>query len=168
MKMRHFLATTFVALLSVSVSTHAAENQLYFGGKAGLMDADAAGHKDPLNIGAVIGFTFDENPNGSISLEGELTTTIKDGDLQGGGDWDIGTIGVYAAYRTAGDAYLKAKAGFVDQNASGTSTDKVPDDTGASFGFGVGFRTSRKAGLEFEYTILDDVDFMSLGFYTRF
>ncbi|HYM48235.1 MAG TPA: outer membrane beta-barrel protein [Burkholderiaceae bacterium] len=162
--MRHL---SFVGLFALALAAPAqAENAPYFGFKAGFMDADAGGHDNPFNAGGVFGYRFFEDATGSGAVEGEGTITLKDGELQGGGDWDIATIGVYFAYRTAGEVYLKGKAGFAQQNIGGTGA--VPDDTGLSFGFGVGWKPTRKAGVELEFTLFDDVDFLSIGFFTNF
>ncbi len=164
MKIHHLALASFVAL--AAVPAQATENTPYFGFKAGWMDADASGHDNALNIGGVFGYKFFQEPHGSGALEGEVTTTLKDGDMSGGGDWDVGTIAIYFAYRTAGEVFLKAKAGVADQNVGGTSA--LPDDTGLVFGFGVGWQATRKASLEFEYTIFDDINFVSIGYNTHF
>ena len=64
----------------------------YFGVKAGLMMPDASGLDDALNIGGVIGVPVTELRRdgsgiaGTISVEGELTVTLVEGDVDGGGD----------------------------------------------------------------------------------
>lgn len=161
----HNLALAGLVTLALATPAHA-ELGPYFGVKAGFMDADAHGLDDPFNAGGVFGYRFFEESHGSGAVEAEGTITLKDGDIQGGGDWDISTVAVYFAYRTAGDVYLKGKAGFLQQNVGGTAG--VPDDTGLSFGFGVGWQATSKAGIEAEFTVLDDVDFISIGFYSRF
>jgi len=164
MKMQHLALAGLVALSLAAPAR--AELGPYFGAKAGFMDADAGGHDNPFNAGGVFGYRFFEESHGSGSVEAEGTLTLKDGDRDQGGDWDISTVAVYFAYRTAGEVYLKGKAGFLQQNIGGTPN--VPDDTGFSAGFGVGWQATRKASIEAEFTLLDDVDFISIGFYTRF
>jgi hypothetical protein len=164
MKMRHLALLGLVALSLAAPAQ--ADLGPYFGFKAGFMDADAGGHDNPLNIGGLFGYRFFEESHGSGSIEGEGTITVKDGDIDGGGDWDIATTAIYFAYRTGGEVYLKGKAGFAQQNVGGTR--RVPDDTGFALGFGVGWQATRKAGVEIEFSIFDDVDFLSLGFYSRF
>jgi hypothetical protein len=164
MKM-HQLALAGLLTLAAAAPAHA-DLGPYFGAKAGFMDADAAGHDNPFNGGVLFGYRFFEESHGSGAVEAEGTLSMKDGELQGGGDWDISTVGVYFAYRTAGEAYLKGKLGFAQQNIGGTGA--VSDDTAVSFGFGVGWQATRKAGVELEFTVLDDVDFTSIGFFTRF
>jgi hypothetical protein len=164
MKMHNLALAGLVALAMAAPAQ--AELGPYFGAKAGFVDADAGGHENPLNVGGVFGYRFFEEAHGSGAVEGEGMLTLKDGNIDGGGDWDFATVGVYFAYRTSSEVYLKGKAGFAQQNVGGT--DNVHDDTGFSAGFGVGWQASRKAGVELEYTLFDDVDFLSIGFYSRF
>ena len=72
MRVRHLAFVGLVAL-SAAAPTQAADNLAYFGFKAGLMNADAGGHDDPLNVGAVFGYQFFEESHGSGALEGEFT-----------------------------------------------------------------------------------------------
>jgi hypothetical protein len=164
MKIRHAVAAGLVAV-AMSVPAQADVGP-YFGVKGGFMDADAGGHDNALNGGGVFGYKFFDDERGSGALEAEGTLTLRDGDTDGGGDWDVSTIAVYFAYRTIGELYFKAKGGFADQNVGGTSA--VADDTVFSFGLGGGWQVNRKSALEVEYTVFDDIDFISVGFITRF
>jgi hypothetical protein len=164
MNFRHATAVGLVALALAAPAQ--ADVGPYIGAKAGLMDADASGHDEALNIGGVFGYRFFDDNRGSGSLEGELTLSGKDGDTPGGGDWDVTTVAAYFAYRTPGEFYFKGKAGFADQNVGGTSA--IDDETGLSFGVGGGWQIDRKASLEVEYTVYDDLKFISVGFNTRF
>ena len=165
MRIRQLVFAAFVAL-SVAAPVQAADNLAYFGFKAGLMDADASGHANPLNVGALFGYQFFDEPHGSGAVEGEFTTTLTKGDKDGGGKWGVDTLAVYFAYRTAGDVYFKGKAGVANQHISGT--DRVPDGSTFAFGVGVGWKASRKAGIELEGTAFDDLKFLSFGFYSFF
>lgn len=165
MPIRH-LALAAIVIAVMLASPAQADNGPYFGFKAGFMDADAGGHKDPFNLGGVFGYRFFEEGHGSGAIEAEGTITLKDGDMDRGGDWDISTLAIYFAYRTAGELYFKGKGGFAQQNIGGTGA--VPDETGLSLGIGVGWKATRKAGLEIEFTLFDDVDFLSVGFYSNF
>lgn len=143
-------------------------NPLYFGGKIGLMDPDRG--DEATNLGVLVGYTLMEDSNGSFAAEGEYTRTFDDGEI-GGADWDIETLAAYLAYRTAGDVFLKAKAGYGwwDVSVDRVATRFEDDDWDFTFGAGVGFRLSRKSGLELEYTVIqEDIDFLSLGFFTHF
>jgi len=169
-----FVRFTFVVSMLVfmatnvsAATTQAKKAQPYIGGKLGLMMPDASGVDDAVNLGILVGMTLNEVSAGSISVEGELTTTIVDGDT-GGGDWDVTTLAGYGVFRSSGPLYFKGKAGLVYWDASidagpfGTYSD---DDIDISFGVGGGFKISDKTALELEYTIIEsDLDFLSLGF----
>ncbi len=165
MKNRQLALIAFVAL-SVAAPVHAVDNLAYFGFKAGLMDADASGHANPLNVGALFGYQFFDEPHGSGAVEGEFTTTLTKGDKDSGGKWGVDTLAVYFAYRTAGEVFLKLKAGVANQHI--TNTGGVPDGSTFAAGIGVGWKASRKAGIEFEGTAFDHLKFLSFGFYSYF
>lgn len=142
----------------------------YAGLKAGMMDVDASGFDEAANAALFGGYTLHQDATGQLALEGEYSQSISDGDAPGGG-WDIKTFAVYGAYRTAGPAYLKAKAGYLreDVNVSGPAGDVGGTDSGFSFGAGGGFRIGKKAAFEIEYTVIeDDVNFFSIGYFTHF
>ncbi|HKQ31394.1 MAG TPA: outer membrane beta-barrel protein [Burkholderiales bacterium] len=164
MNIRHLFAIGLVAA-ATCMPAHA-EVGPYFGAKGGFMDIDAGGHDKALAGGGVIGYRFFDDQRGSGALEAEATLTVKDGDIDGGGDWEATTIGFYFAYRSIGELYFKGKAGFVDQDIDGTGG--ASDDTTFSFGFGGGWQIDRKSALEVEYTSYDDLAFISVGFITRF
>lgn len=164
MNFRHAVAAMFVTL-ALSAPVHA-DTGPYFGAKGGLMDADASGHDKALAAGGVFGYRFFDDTRGSGALEAEGVLTLKDGDIDGGGDWEAMTVALYFAYRSIGEVYFKGKAGFVDQDVDGTN--QVDDETTFSFGLGGGWQIDRKSALELEYTAYDDLSFVSLGFITRF
>ena len=142
----------------------------YLGLKVGWMDADAPSFDEATNLGLYGGYTLHEDVNGRFALEGEYTRSISDGDIPGGG-WDIETLGLYGAYRTAGPWFLKLKAGYIDEDisvsAGGNSI--AGSDSGFSFGAGGGVQLSNKAAFEIEYTVIeDDVNFFSIGYLTHF
>jgi len=127
---------------------------LALAGLAAHLPAHAQQPGNPIYFGAKLGFM---DPD--------------DGEI-GNADWDIETLTAYLAYRTAGNIFLKAKAGYGwwDVNVDGGAPRGFEDDDwDFAFGAGVGYRLSSKAGLEVEYTVIqDDIDFLSLGFFTRF
>lgn len=174
MKHAYVLLGALSAWLAVSTAA-AQQNPVYFGLKAGRMDADAAGFGQASNIGLIFGFDLSQDDNGVFSFEGEYTRHISDGNVAVGGirgDWKIETLAGYGAYRTAGDVYVKAKAGMLHEDlkvsvAGGAISSGK--ETGFSFGSGVGWRFNRKTGLELEYTVIEeDVRFLSLGYFTHF
>lgn len=165
MKIHHYAWSALVALM-LAAPTQAAENPVYFGFKAGTMDPQAGGHKDALNVGALIGFQIFDDARGTGSIEAEGTTTLTKGDIDGGGNWDVDTLAAYFAYRTAGDVFLKLKGGFANQKIGGTS--EVPEGTSFSAGVGVGWHATKKAGVEAEFTALDHLRYFSIGVFTSF
>ncbi len=167
MKMRQLSLAALIAL-AAAVPAQAAESPFYFRALGGLMDPSASGHDNSLNVGAGIGFRVFDEPTGSGALEADATTTLSKGKNGGGGDWNVDTVAVYFAYRTAGDVYFKAKGGFADQTVRGATDTSFPDGSSLSGGIGGGVRVSRKAGVELEYTALDHVKFLSLAVYSHF
>lgn len=134
------------------------------------MKADIDALDNTTNAGVLIGVPFISDRNMSAALEGEFTTTVSKGDAHifgNRGEWDINTIALYGALRTAGPFYFKAKAGYLSEDvsisvpgikASGT-------DSGFSYGIGAGWRLTGGSRLEVEYTLIEsDVNFLSLGF----
>ena len=162
--------TLFFVTGNVLAATAQNGAQPYIGGKLGLMMPDGSGLDDALNIGVVLGMKLNEVEVGSIAVEGELTTTIVDGDIRGGGDWNVTTLAGYGVYRSNGQFFFKGKLGLVywDADVDGVGGGGA-DDIDLSFGIGGGYKISEKASLELEYTILEsDLDFLSLGFIVNF
>lgn len=161
-----------VALLGASGSAAAAlEDGLYVGGKAGLVVPDASALDNAVNIGGTVGYTFPGIVlpfNGRLSAEGDLTTTIIKGDAPGG-EWNAKTLGAYGVYR-AGDAiYFKGKAGLAYQKVDVSTFGGGGDDTSTDLSVGLGGGLKMGAGaLEVEYTLLDQVDFFSVGYVFGF
>ena len=88
-----------------------------------------------------------------------MTTTLIDGETQGGVDWDVDTLSVFAALRSDTKVMFKGKVGI-----SSIDTGSA-DDTELSIGIGVGFWAL--GGLtELEYTVISDaldLEFLSFG-----
>ena len=157
-------------LVAVSLGVNAQDKTGYFGLKIGPMMIDDIGFgnfSDPTNIGLVYAHISDDG----YGFEAEFTTSMSDGEFSFFGstaEVSIQTIGFYGAFRSTGDTYFKAKAGFINESVD---FDNVPfvgniseDDTGASFGLGLGLNTG-SGKLEIEYTIIEeDVNFLSIGY----
>lgn len=185
-------ALVAAALLGLAAGNAAyAQNQPYFGVKGGLMMPDGSGFDDAINIGGLVGMKIQDlnlasGIKGSIAVEGELTLSVIEGDISGGGEWDVMTLAGYGVYRSQplnGNMYVKGKAGlaYQDVNVDIPATQEcivffgtpicttVPgssassDDISLSLGVGLGFKMGARNNLEIEYTILDDVDFLSVG-----
>lgn len=174
--MKHFRIVLVVLALLFAVNAQAAEPKPYMGAKIGQMMPDGGGFDDATNIGVVLGMTLNQVQAGSISLEGELTFSVADGDIDlfgASGDWDIMTLAGYGVFRSNGPLYFKGKAGLlyedVSVDAPGLLGGYSDDDIGLSIGVGGGYKLSDKASLELEYTIIEsDVDFLSIGMNVNF
>jgi Outer membrane protein beta-barrel domain len=166
-----FKYVLLVVTAACLVTPAAAEESALYGGLAlGKLSADFSRFEDTSNIGAILGYDLYRDPNGSLALEAEFTTTLTDGDIRGGGGWDARTVGAYGAYRTAGKVFLKVKAGILDQHIGASGGGPLnANDTGFSYGAGVGARLNSKAALEVEYTGLSDhLGLISLAYVTHF
>lgn len=162
--MTHKLSRRLLALLAAAgfaLAPAANAADAYAGVKAGFMLADADNQDAALNIAGLFGVKLLDlgAKAGTLSAEGELGVTLIDGDLPNGKDWDVSTLGAYAVYRSAGDLYLKAKAGLLWVDASyGRSITEL------STGIGGGWRIGKDLALEVEYTTIDDnIDMFSVG-----
>jgi hypothetical protein len=176
MKKRMYVMAGLLAASATATTAMAQppQNPLYVAGKIGVMDARFSGFGNATNLGIAVGYDFFTEFNGIWSAEGEFTTTIADGKVPGGGDWDVDTLAAYATYRTLGEFYLKAKAGVQRQDikrAGGDLTIEIPDakDTTFAFGIGGGFQLDRTSGFEVEVTRLSSqLRFMSVSYVMRF
>ena len=151
----------------------AADPNLYFGAKGGVMSSDRSGYSDSWNAGGVVGLHFlDFNKGkshyGSLSGEIELTVPLIKGDVNPpAGKWSAWTVGAFAVYRSpeANNVYFKGKAGAVHRNLtsspSGLPGTRSSDDP--AFGVGLGYRLNRRNSIEFEVTVMDTLTFISAG-----
>lgn len=170
MKALRSMLATFLTTCAMIAPAAAQESPLYAGLRVGNLSADFPGFEDTTAICLVLGYDLHSDSSGALALESEFTKTVSDGDIRGDGGWDAHTLGAYAAYRTAGNVYVKAKAGYLDPTIN-HSSGRLPnaDDAGFSYGAGGGWRLNGKAALEVEYTSLsDDLAFVSLAYVTHF
>ena len=160
---RYNVVVLFITMLVWCNQTFAA-GDIYFGVKGGLVQPDSSVLDDTVNAGIYLGYNISDTGPGTLAAEGEFTTTLVDGDISGGGDWDIDTLGIYGVFKTKGDVYFKGKAGLVNLDPS-TSFGNLEDDTEFSYGFGIGVTLGNGHPLEIEYTVLeDDLTFLSVGY----
>lgn len=153
-----------ISILASSLLSNTVLAEAYWGAKAAIVDIDAKKYTNTLNIGLFVGAEFAQAGSNIISLEGELTTSLIDGDTNVSGiDWSVQTFALYAAMRTGNETYLKIKAGILNReitfNIPGSSS-----DSGFSWGVGFGFNN-----YEIEYTFADgdgnaDLSMISLGY----
>lgn len=158
-KQNALIATLLILAFSLSGTAYA--SGLTFGAKTGPMQIDGL-KDDPTNAGVAVGYELGL-VLGDLGFEGELTTTMKDGETSLGNDVSVDTMGLYATYRSPGFLYLKAKTGFTRWDVDyGSGED---DDTATSMGLGIGFSLGL-IQFELEYTEIDgdeDIEFISLG-----
>ena len=105
-----FLAIIFAATFALPVvaETESAQDVgFYLGAKAGKVKIDVAGIEDPTSKGLLIGYNFGDL---SVELERNAAADIDYGAVR---PLDYDTTGLYAAYRTAGAAYLKLRGGLL-------------------------------------------------------
>ncbi len=156
-----------------------AEGKIYIGGTAGFVDADAPGFDYAHVIGVYGGynmlgkdshFAADLN-GGNLAIEGEVLFTLLDGNAGAGADWNITTLGVFAAYRhpLTNTFYLKGKAGLVryDVDVSGGAGDS---DTALAIGAAAGWKIgpgSLEVGLT-SYKADTDSLLVTAGFHINF
>jgi hypothetical protein len=157
------------------IGSSAMAEGFYAGAKLGWMDPDFSGFDEATNIGVVLGYTFSVPDVGvSWAVEGELTTTVFEGDIQvfgSSGNWDIDTQAIYGVLRIGGDLYGKLRLGYLWEDASadiaGVSADG--SDNGTSVGLGGGWRANQQLAIEVEYTLVEeDIDFYSIGMNLAF
>lgn len=154
-----------ISLLASSLFSNVVLAEGYWGAKVASIDVDANAYtSNPVNVGLFVGAEFGQVGSNIVSLEGELTTSIIDGDISiAGVEYSVQTLALYAAMRTGKDVYLKVKAGLLDREIT-LSTGGSGSDSGLSWGVGVGFN-----GYEIEYTLIDsdggsDISMISLGY----
>lgn len=165
MKLRKRMRPIFLGVVLAGAGSTAAAQDIYFGVKGGLMDADIGGFDNAVNIGALIGYDIPgvKQLGGTVSVEGEFTASAIKGDVTGGGDWDVTTFAGYGAYRSEGPLYLKGKAGLAYQRINATGLAGDAKDTAFSWGIGGGMRMG-EGRVELEYTWLDDLNFFSVAY----
>ena len=148
-----------LALASLVLTTPATAGEWIFGAKTGTVvvnDSNVKTH--PTNVGIMVGFQ-QSLAVGELGVEAELTTTTGKGEMDGGAKFEADTRAMYAAFRSAGLVYFKAKGGFLTIDNDGNT------DSGASYGVGLGFGIGlAQAELEFTKTAIDpEITFVSLG-----
>lgn len=156
--------TLIISIFIASLISNAAFAEGYWGAKATSVDVDASGYSNALNVGLFVGAEFAQAGSNIVSLEGELTTSIIEGDTNNSGiDYSIQTLALYAAMRTGSETYLKVKAGILDREIT-LSPGGSGSDSGLSWGVGFGFNS-----YEIEYTFFDgdgdaDISMLSVGY----
>jgi len=153
----------FVGLFLATLLPSAASAGLYLGVKAGVTDVeieDITVDTSPTNAGLLLGYRFPSILSG-LSAEFEMTGSVRDGEVL---DTDLGVTsrGIYAAYRTSGTFYLKARIGLMQAKLTG---DFEESENGETYGLAVGFKPPIiRLELELDHTLIDDdVGYTSLA-----
>ena len=166
MKIKHLLPVIVLGLGTIGAAD-AADEKWYAGAKGGFMLIDNLDVGIPgvtvdadngLNGGLFVGYQWGLGGAGSIAAEGEFTTALSAGDMTvtgpGGsitGEWEVQTLAIYTAYRSAGDLYFKGKIGFLDEDVDVTlaGTTANASESGMSLGIGAGWNMGT-GGIEAE------------------
>lgn len=149
-----------IPVLLGAVYASSASAELLIGAKAGLLDYDVSGSDPGVNGSVQLGYEVLDLVAADIAIEGELSTSLVDGETPGGADVSFESKAIYASLRTAGPVYFIGRVGFADAEIEDTS------DSDVSTGIGIGFST---LGLRWEveyttYKVKDvDVDYITLG-----
>ncbi len=134
----------------------------YVGASVGVMDPDIGGFDNATNAGVLVGYDVYTKEIFAVSLEGELTTTVSDGDVEFGGlkgDWDIETQAAYVAARLGDTFYIKVRYGVARSDVSVSITDSTinGNDTSGSWGGALGWMFTKNWGVQVDGTIDSDV-----------
>lgn len=178
MKTTTFISTLALAAGLAVTGAAQAEGKIYIGAKVGVLQADAAGFDDGINAGVYGGynllgknshFTADLN-GGTLAAEAEVILPVVKGDAPVG-EWDLTSIGAYAAYRhpLTDYFYLKGKLGLVryDVDTSVASASSGTETTLAA-GIGAGWKVG-PGRLEADLTTYEsDFLFLAVGFHMNF
>ena len=160
-------------LLSLAAGAVQAEGW-YLGASAGLMDSNINGFDDATNVGALLGYDVYTHDIFAVSLEGELTTTVSNGDVSIyglHGDWDIDTQAAYVAARLGERFYMKVRYGVLREDASVkiNGLSQSGSDTGGSWGAAAGWMLTPKWGVQVDGTLVDsDVNYWNVGVKYQF
>ncbi|VAW80542.1 hypothetical protein MNBD_GAMMA13-587 [hydrothermal vent metagenome] len=162
-----------VLLLAAASCTAQAEGW-YLGASAGVMDANISGFDEATNVGVLVGYDIFTMDIFSVSLEGELTTTVSDGSVKFGntkGDWDIDTQAAHVAARIGNTFYIKVRYGVTRADVSVSVADSTisGNDTGGTWGGALGWMFSKHWGMQVDGTLVDpDVTYWNAGVRYQF
>jgi len=167
--------TKAVAFLLLSLAATAARaGGWYVGASAGVVDTDTGGFDDTTNAGVLLGYDVYTRDIFAVSLEGEATTSVADGDVSINGfdgNWDIDTQAAYVAARLGDRFYIKVRYGVLRQdvsvNIAGFS--QSDSDTGGSWGAALGWMLTPRWGLQLDGTLVDSgTNYWNAGFKYQF
>ena len=156
-------------LASVMVSPMATAESGYGGASFSVVNIDTEDFEtDSGNIGLVLG-AFNEHGWGYEFMY--TLTLIDDSESLGGGvdlETEVDTVGLFAVYKTKGQVYVKAKAGYgyvsrgtdvnLDDDEVGSTTDSAD---GIAYGLAIGTMIG-EGMLELSYYRFPDIEEFSL------
>ncbi|HHH44739.1 MAG TPA: porin family protein [Gammaproteobacteria bacterium] len=166
--------TAFALLATAGITAAHAASGVYLGPSVGIMDADANGFDDATNAGVLLGYEFFSKQQFYLSVEGELTTTVSDGDVKIAGqkgDWDIDTRAAFLAARVGDTFYIKVRYGaaWSDVSVKVAGFSASDSDSSVSWGGALGWNITPEWALQADGTRIDsDVNYWSLGVLYRF
>lgn len=146
----------------------------YVGASLGVMDSDVRGFDETTNAGLLVGYDVYRLDIFHLALEGEVTTTVSDGDVESNGvrgDWDIDTQAAYLAARLGGDFFIKVRFGGIREDISidvaGFSRSET--DTGGSWSGALGWQIAPHWAVQLEGTLIEaDLNYWNAGLNYRF
>jgi hypothetical protein len=136
---------------------------------AALCGFDAA-----TNAGVLAGLDLFTRDIFSVSAEGELTTTVADGDVSAGqasGSWDIDTRALYLAFRLEQRFYLKVRFGaaWTDSSAKLEGRSVHDSDSSLSWGGALGWKATERWGIQLDGSMVDtDTTYWNAGLVYHF
>ncbi|MFQ5644569.1 MAG: outer membrane beta-barrel protein [Thiogranum sp.] len=166
--------TAFMLLIMGGATLGHAAGGIYAGPTVGIMDADVGGFDDATNAGLLLGYEFFSKEQFYVSVEGEFTTTISDGDVKFAGqkgDWDIDTRAAYLAARVGDTVYIKVRYGaaWSDVSVKFAGVSASESDSSVSWGGALGWNINPNWALQADGTRMDsDVNYWNLGLNYRF
>jgi hypothetical protein len=160
------LASSLIFSSMTTFTASASDSDTTSNFHAGLKAGGFLTNLDEIDGGSGFGFQLGYNVTPTLSLDleytsGTLDATVANFDI----DFDITTTAIYLTYRSTGDAYFLAKAGYLNEalSTSVEGFDISDDDSGASYGIGGGYRFSESFAVEIDYTVIEeDVSFIGL------
>lgn len=178
MKTRNiFISLALLGSLSLAGVAQAA-GKIYIGGKAGIVKPDISGFDEGISAGVYGGYNLlgkdsqfaADLRGGTLAVEGEVTTSVRKGDTDFFGDWDMTSIAAYAAYRhpLTSYFYVKGKLGLVRYEIDTEFPSASDTETQLAAGIGAGWKVG-PGSIEVDLTTYEsDVLFLSGGFHMSF
>jgi hypothetical protein len=174
MKNRNLIISLALLGALTVTGTALAAGKIYVGGKVGVVDADSSGFDPAIAAGVYGGYNLlgkdahfaADLKGGTLAVEGEALLTVVKGNTNAAQDWDITSLGAFAAYRhpLTDYLYLKGKLGVVRYDIDPV----VGVETRLSAGIGAGWKVG-PGSLEAEIAAYgSDVRVLSAGFRMNF